>query len=318
MIDSAPSQGADRIVQALQRAVTFIADGQSEDGAWRDFRTQVGVSSFWTTGYVLHALGLLRRAGVAVEPARIDAAADFLTAGFVPHEGWGYNAKVRTDADSTSWALLGLASWRPTVEDGMAATLRRFVGGAGGVRTFVDIAAGTHWQDEHADVTAAALQAMHAVHFPAVEIARTAAALLQARSADGTWNAYWYETPAYGALHATLSLSLSGIRIDCPAQLLSGLPACKTAGTNAFESALQTELALLHQQASSGLVDALLAQQAVDGRWISPPFLRVTEPTLAAPWLCPDQAGALSADQECLFSTATSARALARALGAAA
>jgi hypothetical protein len=307
----------DRIGHALNRAVIFLADGQSDDGAWRDFRTHVGVASFWTTGYVLHALGMLREAGFAIEPARIEAAADFLAAGFVPHEGWGYNAAVRTDADSTSWALLGLTSWRATVGDDMAATLRRFVGEAGGLRTFVDIAAGTHWQDEHADVTAAALQAMHALQFPAEEIARTATALLRARSADGTWHAYWYETPAYGAVHATIGLNLSGIRIEFPRPLPADMP---PSGTNAFDCALRTELAARHQAPSTGPVlihiEALLAQQAIDGRWISPPFLRVTDPAVAAPWLCPEQAGTLSADQHCIFSTATAARALACALGA--
>ena len=313
---------ASRVQAALHKGVSHLYDNNSPDGAWRDFRTEVGVASSWTTGYVLAALGETRFTGDTPErQANRSKAASNLADAFVSGEGWGYNGDVRTDADSTSWSLMGLTACGITVTDHMTRSLRRFAGQGGGFRTFLESGEGTHWQDEHQDVTAAALQAMLSSRRSGEErdgadepIRKATESLLRGRMLDGSWNSYWYETPAYGTLHAVIALRAAGCYLTCPSSLLARLAKSVRSSSSSFHTALVVEILALHGR--TDCVDALLEQQAVDGRWMSPSFLRVTKSSVAAPWLCPDEAGPLYADQWSTFSTATAVRSLASALRA--
>jgi len=103
-----------RVAAAIEAAITFLLGSRTEQGWWRDFYLTVpGVSDEWVTAYVGTAL-----AAVPDERA-YQAACDAwsllrerrqppLESPHSEHrkpDGWGYNATLPADADTTSWAL---------------------------------------------------------------------------------------------------------------------------------------------------------------------------------------------------------------------
>ena len=87
--------------RAVSAAAAFIAGRQARDGTWRDFRTLAGEAEDWTTAYIGAQLGTAR-----VPAASLRRATSALLARQRPDGGWGYNALVPADGDSTAWALL--------------------------------------------------------------------------------------------------------------------------------------------------------------------------------------------------------------------
>ena len=89
---------------ALEGGTRFLLANQGRDGLWRDFLTPAGEASEWTSGFVAAALQL-----AGADTSVLARAADALVAGQHEDGGWGYNADVPSDADSTACVLLFLA-----------------------------------------------------------------------------------------------------------------------------------------------------------------------------------------------------------------
>lgn len=298
---------------SLDNAVRFLTDNQSLDGAWRDFDTGVGVSTSWTTGYILAALKEVADYGVKIDGGSVGRAIDFLRTTYVEGMGWGYNESVKSDADSTSWCILGIGSWNAELVRGYGGCLTRYIGNGGGFRTFIDLEASNAWKDEHADVTAVGIQALKLIGNQTNAIDRAITSVERHFVENGGVHAYWYTTDVYAELQCYKAAAAVGDRKRFD-RMLQLADQSITSGENcAFRVASKLEL----QACKKGVVDPLLSEiwklQASDGRWLSSSFLRVTNPDVERPWLDPVSSGPSFTDQNCLFSTATVSRAIVRA-----
>ncbi|HEX6755515.1 MAG TPA: hypothetical protein VF109_06170, partial [Mycobacteriales bacterium] len=108
----------------------YLRDLQGADGSWTDVRLAVGTSDAWVTGFVGTALasagaGPTARAGWgppageagAAGPAgnravdgAVRRAARWCLDALGSRDGWGFNATVPPDADSTAWVCTLLAA----------------------------------------------------------------------------------------------------------------------------------------------------------------------------------------------------------------
>ncbi|HEY3340756.1 MAG TPA: hypothetical protein VGK81_02010, partial [Anaerolineae bacterium] len=104
--------------ETLAAGLAYILSMQAVDGSWTEWALPPGSSSAWTTAYVgykLHSLppDLMMQAAPRLAPAAGWQCDHAFSGG-----AWGYNALVGPDADSTSCAILFLASAGRPVPEG--------------------------------------------------------------------------------------------------------------------------------------------------------------------------------------------------------
>jgi hypothetical protein len=139
--------------------VGYLLDLQGADGSWTDVRLAVGTSDAWVTGFVGTALASTGAQADTEAGAALDRAAAWCLGALGRRDGWGFNASVPPDADSTAWVCTLLAAaGHPVPASALELLERHRVPGAG-CRTYRR--AGS-WGDPLPDVAAAALRARHA------------------------------------------------------------------------------------------------------------------------------------------------------------
>ncbi|MBV8579234.1 MAG: terpene cyclase/mutase family protein [Candidatus Eremiobacteraeota bacterium] len=308
------------VAHALDRAVRYVVEAQSPDGAWRDFELDRTQSDAWVTAYV--GLGLLAAVPFAGRSllrsdtlrgggARaLDAARAWLTTACDGRDGWGFNGHAPVDADSTAFGTAFLAATGgapPAVYD----TLRRHRHDDGGYSCYEHFSDVSTWAISHADVSAMALRALLSEPERDGESVETCAEYLLANQRDdGSWPSYWYATRLYSVA------CVLGALAECDPSLLDrcrvgdavrfALRDVHRDDAFALSFALEVVARFGEPADAAPLVDALLALQRIDGRF-----------TAAAPFMQPDpwnyppgdpQAAIL--DPYGLFTTATALRAL--------
>ncbi|MET0403489.1 MAG: prenyltransferase/squalene oxidase repeat-containing protein [Cystobacter sp.] len=200
---------------AISAALGFLLSARDERGTWKDFLLPAGHSDLWVTAFVGEVL-----AGVSEPRARdaADAAWRFLEAEAVSSGGWGYNARVPGDGDSTLWSLrlaqaLGLesserarAAWRfleqHLREDGGLSTYAE----ADPVREYIGLPPVfpfRGWTQSHVCVSAAGANLL--AFRP-----RLHDYLVQKQAEDGRWPAYWWFEDEYATAEAVAALTGAG------------------------------------------------------------------------------------------------------------
>jgi squalene cyclase len=294
---------------AVSRSAAYLIECQSSDGLWWDFHNQAGASSEWVTAVVTFCA---IRAG-------LDEGAVAAISALVQHQradgGWGYNADVPSDSDSTAWVCAALLaaghSALPALERARNYLLAHQDPRTGGFSTYalsdgIDRFIGWKaadvrgWCSAHTCVTATVLEAL-------VLIAReedapllgAAAAFLAGRQAiDGLWRSYWWSGVTYATLHALSALkSFDGAdeRLGRAAhalvdrQLVDGSwPWCEgqPAPGGAFETA-GAVLALMQcrERADVDVGEALargvgwlIGTQLANGKWPTEKIMQVPSP----------------------------------------
>jgi squalene-hopene/tetraprenyl-beta-curcumene cyclase len=294
---------------AIAAGLNYLLSMQAQDGAWTEWALPPGPSSAWTTAYVGYQLRSLAPDLMKQAAPHLTLAAHWQCEHAFAEGGWGYNERVGPDADSTSYAILFLASVGWLVPDSAYAMLAELQRPDGGFATYLPLGEPTSWNVSHPDVTPMALLAMLTQPTPdRALVERGIDYVLQQRTPQGLWHSFWWRSGLYGT-RASLSL-LDAVEIKTP-------PSASLAGivpTNAFEMALLISSLLLVDRAGSQssvgeLVDRLIRQQRPDGSWESAPILRVTRRDCYTPWDS-DDAGQLYAEPSRLFTTATVLHAL--------
>ena len=327
--------------RSLQRGISFLLQRQAPDGLWRDFDTLAGVAIDWPSGVIA---ARLHRTGRPDAVAAAQRAAAVLAARPQRDGGWGYHARVPTDADSTACVLDLL------VEAGLSATVLDRAGRClaghqdprtGGIATYrtpdpirsfmrlrraADL---TGWCTPHLEVTATAgavLASLGRRHRTTAERAWSYVAARQ--HDDGGWSSYWWTARQYPALHAVMLAQTLGdtAAIDRAADWVVATQRAED-GTwgapgeprSAFATALATELLARAGRDGAPLqraAAALAELQNHDGGWPSHPVMRIPAPHVREPddhaaWR--DDAlgtGVVVRDQYRLFTTALCVSAL--------
>ncbi len=295
--------GSTALDRAIVAATRFLLAGQATDGAFHDWDLAPGPSAAWSTAYIaarLRQVPLDAHAGIE---SALSRAADWLLGHRRADGGWSYNDQVGSDADSTAHALLLLhrmgLPWPVDALD----RLRRFQADNGGFSTYLADDGLQYWGTPHVDVSAVCAQVSAAVS-DRDTLGRVRRFIANARTSQGLWESYWWNTPLYATRHslAALGTSLTASELAATRATLGGM----TTAT-AFEHALLVECLLLCGAPSSRidqLVTQLTDSQQADGGWTSEPCLRVTRRTCPEPWRDADP-GPLYADPRRLFTTAT-------------
>jgi hypothetical protein len=301
---------------AIDRASRYIVEMQASNGAWPDFNLEVGRSDTWTTAYVGWCLFETEGTVSATERrylrAALEQAAQFLKESRRADGSWGYNKRVPSDSDSTSWAALFLTSMGSAPGSETDRILQTFARRDGGFATYnagaSDTAAASAWTRSHPDVTPLVVRALA----PSATREKALAFIASQRTDDGLWNSYWYRTPLYATLHNLAALAAAGRPAMPPAVPILAAAADR----DPFDRALALEIVArfgsgLAAPFVSDAAAGLLETQSAEGWWAAKPMLRVTYDEVERPWELPGEAaGPLYGDDYFLFTTATVARAL--------
>ena len=300
-------------MSALQDAITaglnYTLSMQAQDGSWTEWALPPGPSSAWTTAYVGYQLRSLPPELMRQAAPHLMLAAHWQCEHAFTEGGWGYNERVGPDADSTSYAILYLASLGWPVPDSAYAMLAELQRPDGGFATYLPLGEPNSWNVSHPDVTPIALLAMLTQPTPdRALVERGIDYVMQQRTPQGLWHSFWWRSGLYGTRASLSLLDAVGIEMPSSAALTGTVP------TNAYETALLiSSLLLVNRAGSQGnigeLVDGLIRQQRPDGSWATAPILRITRRDCYTPWDSND-AGQLYAEPSRLFTTATVLHAL--------
>jgi squalene cyclase len=296
--------GTPALKEAIAAGLNYILARQGEDGSWTEWALPPGSSSTWTTAYVGFKLRNLPSDIASKTAPHIQAAARWLGDHTFADCGWGYNEVVGSDADSTSYAILFLASVGRQVPHGPYTLLHNLQCTDGGVSTYLPIGKPNSWNVSHPDVTPTALLAM--LTHPKPEhsaIQRGIEYVLREKTSAGIWNSFWWGSCLYGTEASLSLLDAAGIDMPISAALYQITP------NNAFEIALLASSLLYANHDGSHimiheLVNKLICQQKTDGSWNTAPILRVTRQDCYEPWAS-DNPGQLYEESAGFFTTAT-------------
>jgi squalene cyclase len=239
--------------------------------------------------------------------AEIHRGAHWLLKHVYPDGGWGYNASVGSDSDSTAFSILLLVAAGEDVPDSSRELLLSHQTADGGFATYLVSDVDDSWGASHPDVTPIALKALlseEGRRRPTIDAG--VEYVMRARTIEGGWNSFWWGSPLYGTEASISFLTAAGVNWDAR-PTVKHLLATKT--SNAFEGALLAS-SLLHlyleetETTASEMVADLITKQLADGSWESPPMLRVTRRECFEPWREED-AGPLFSDPKRLFTSST-------------
>jgi hypothetical protein len=250
---------------SIERALSFLALQQDEDGFWRDYCLVPGRAEAWTTACVGFALvqnhgpwSAIVRAAEALQAVRRPA-------------GWGYNRATACDADTTSWVIRFLAAIDALDRGDAARLLAPHVSASGRVRTFKHVERFGRWADEHDEVAPLAGMALLEAGDSGL-----AALIRQSVLAAPTWKPFWWHCPAYVCAKNLEFLSLcGGIPINVgnrASAVLDALPSPSSALDTAQRLATEAILAKRTQN-EAPLIDL----QHADGGW--PPSFELLVPS---------------------------------------
>ena len=300
--------------QAIGASLEYILTRQLADGSWVDWDLPPGASDIWTTAFVGCKLTSVDIGQNPKVNAAIRAASKWLLSSILDDTGWGYNASVGSDADSTAHAILFLSSQGCKVPLESYARLRQFQSPDGGFSTYCVCGQKSSWVVSHPDVSPVALLALltkYSRNEPF--ITNGVEYIFRQRTSAGLWNSFWWNSLLYST-NANLSLlDALGASVETDGMLATLLDFNPC---NAFEAALQLECMSFTNSPSEGpricqLVEQLLREQEPDGSWKSKPILRITKRDCFEPWDAPDP-GLQFADPNRLFTTSTIVEALSK------
>lgn len=202
---------------ALTATTRRLMAMQGPDGLWGAFRLRPGESREWVGAVAGFALagaagsGRLSPALAAAARTRAERAARALRACERPGGGWGYNATLPPDSDSTAAALRLFAALGQTAP-ASAAFLAAQGNPADGWATYGPMRNWDHWSLPCPEVDGAAAMALFAAG--ALDRAGLAALwrnrLALAQDDHGYWRAYWWPGPGVATLAAVEAWAAAG------------------------------------------------------------------------------------------------------------
>lgn len=334
-----------KVVAAIAAAITFLLAARDSKGWWRDFDTLAGPSDEWVTAYVGSALASVPWASDERASLAAREAWNLLRRRRWWSEGWGYNARVPADADSTAWALLladGIDERRSFRLRRARSFLSKHLRPEGGLATYAKDGpiryftrlqrhiSFSGWCGTHTCVTAlAATLGTPPLHAHLLNYLRAT------QASDGGWKGYWWCDDAYTTALAAEALA-SSVQPDDQGRVQAAVRwACRQVsdknyasmiqpGSSAFADAWHLRTLMLAsaderrraQEAIHFLLERLLKGQRQSGSWTPSARLRIPPPDVRDPeeyrsWNHNGRGGgSIVLDHQALFTTATVLKAL--------
>lgn len=201
---------------AIDGAVAWLVERQSEAGCWRDFDAVMGGSDEWVTAYAATELAAAP-SGAGRNAAQ--RAWHWLLDRRGADDGWGFNGALPADADGTAWGLAlahALEVDRSPRAVAAASVLRRHATAAGGFASYVPAAAPV-LADTLGEVSMAGLFEDHTCVSAAAALlpgtdARVHDFLCHRQHDDGRWTGYWWCDDEYATGLAAPALCRRGRR----------------------------------------------------------------------------------------------------------
>lgn len=296
------------VAAAVTTGVGYLLDHQDPDGAWTEWLLPPGSSPEWTTAFVALALSEVPpRTGPSFR-RRLSAAAKWLLEHQRDDGGWGYNAAVETDADTTSTTILAIRAAGRDAPDTAFRRLALHQREDGGFATFID-GIPSSWTTSHPDVTPTCVCALLAGLANEDLVQRALRRVQRDRNPDGTWNSFWWDTHLYGTWVSMSLLRHAGLPVEAGERLWSERPSTALEIALLISCLCQAVPSERGRNAVKEWAAQLLSIQRDDGSWPSAPLLRITNMDCYDPW-DRAEAGPLFADPNRLFTTAAALRAL--------
>jgi hypothetical protein len=124
------------IKNSLSSAITYIKSKQNKEGSWREYINQGGISSTWSTAFIVSKISensVLRNAF----KTEIKKAINFLDKNPIEYL-WSYNTTWIEDADSTNFVLLSYLLNNKKIESQIIENWLHFQKSKGGFSTYCD------------------------------------------------------------------------------------------------------------------------------------------------------------------------------------
>jgi hypothetical protein len=296
------------VEHSITASLDFILANESRDGSWVDWQLPVGESDAWMTAFVGYKLRIVPDHLRYKTAGPVGRASEWILRNEYVDGGWGYNESVGSDADSTAYAIMFLASVGKTIPERSFVHLREFQREDGGFATY--LARNDSWGFSHPDVSPIALLALltkYQCKDPFID--RGFRYVLKQRTSEGLWNSFWWDTFLWST-ETNLSL-LNTVKSQWDVNEITKTieSLLQVRPSNAFEAALLISC-IFHTNSEFGLekasewVDQLLREQLSDGSWKSEPILRLVKYHYFEPWKCEDS-GILYCDPKRIFTTST-------------
>lgn len=302
------------VERSIISSLEYILSHQSANGSWVDWSLPTGESDAWTTAFVGYKLALIPKGFKDIVIESTDIASEWMLGHSKSDEGWGFNDKIGSDADSTAHAILFLTSCGAAIPERSYGRLKEFQGRDGGFSTYSPGEGFGSWTMSHPDVTPVALLALLTKHGGIDStICLGIDYILRQRTPEGLWNSFWWDSPLYSIERNLAFLDAVSAYSDT-ARTLENLLQIRP--RNAFERSLMISSILYADSRSPPikireLVRQLLVEQQPDGSWRSRSILRLTNNSCSEPWNCKD-CGPLFSDPHNLFTSATVLGAISR------
>jgi hypothetical protein len=284
--DVQPARVSSPAPSPVAHAIEAVLSFQRPSGAWKDFDIQnARASDAWVTAHIGLKLASLPEKWTS---EAIDQALDKTTTFLVNQwrHGWGYNANIPVDADSTAHVLLfyeaiGIKPPPSTVP--LLLTYQQVDGGFATYNRHRSPNMASSWCVSAPDVTpivARALKPYSANPEVRGSLKRALARMEPDRLKDNTWPAFWwtlkwYTAQAWAATCQSLGCAFPDLY----------LPLSSVGLTN-LDKALLLELALIldYRELAAELYSSLVRSQSDSGLWPIEPALCQPVPGIFTPW----------------------------------
>ncbi len=306
---SLPEESVDivRAQRSVSAGIRYLIASQDEDGMWRDYALDVGVSTSWVTSFVLLGLESVRSHLFNPELRRsIFAACDALRRVIRRSGGWGYNESVADDCDTTAHVVLALRQAQAAVPPSAIERIRQFEVTPGLFRTFLEKPTDHSWGLPHLEVSAVATLALGEAHRIHGFWCAVSTELEQASH----WDSFWWASPAYVTYAVAWALAPHAAHYHIRALLQRHVAACLS--DSCLLSLALTGMAACYVGAlevADKTAIRLVRLQREDGGWAGSNYVRYTDADCTENWIANRHAaGPIVSDSRGLFTTAAVVR----------
>lgn len=214
-----------KIQELLDQAIELLLDLQHVNGRWIDF-TIHDYSDQWVSGYaglaLAESLDTSLQNCVAVTNA-MDKAYNFLLSARHTCGGWGYNAKVQPDADSTCVVARFFHQSGYDIPKGVVGFLKRHGTPAAGYKTYLRDDPNDRWAMVVPEITAAVSTTLFDLDVLSEQdlMVSWSKCLEWRQRKQGDWSGFWWTENGYPTLSVCELLSRCGgharrsIHYDC-------------------------------------------------------------------------------------------------------